>query len=261
MENLRWILLLAGIVFVIVVYLLSRQRRRSKTDVSLAVDNELPDFSATDDLDNVDEGVGKVRVVTSFDEDAAPFVDGPADIALSEDKQPSAQETQQPSQQADSQPLQQQQVKQQQTGEQQTGEQQTEPVQLIMLYILAEANEPFSGGQINSAARASGMIFGDMNIFHRHDHDNLIQYSMANMVEPGSFDPETLYDMETRGLAVFMQPELVAEPTEALDDMLNTAYQITEMLGGRLCNRKREPLSETDTAQYRQQLAAMTSLS
>ena len=239
MEYLRWILLLAGIVFIAVVYLMNRRRRRTDDDLAVDPDNEIPDFSATDNLDNVDEGVGKVRIIASMED--AEQLSQPDNYALDEVAADSEAESCQVSND-DMLPA-------------------AEPVQLIMLYILADVDEAFGGDQINSAARASGMVFGEMSIFHRHDASNRILYSMANMMEPGSFDPDTLHDIETKGLAVFMQPELVDEPVQALDDMLHTAYQLCEMLGGRLCNQKREPLSEADTQHYRQQIDAMASLS
>jgi cell division protein ZipA len=228
MENLRWILLLAGIIFIIVVYLISRQRRRSDAESYIEPQDDVPDFSATDDLDAVDEGVGTVKIIASFDDDAA--VD-----EISEQRDEASVGTEQAETAAAAQS------------------------DIIMLCILSASNdEKLGGDQINSAARASGLVFGDMEIFHRLDDDDQILFSMANMLKPGSFDPENMYELETTGVSIFMQASLLANPSDVLDDMLQTAYQMAEMLGGRLCNHQRNKLTEQDANQYRQQVANIT---
>ena len=231
MENLRWILLLAGIVFVLVVYGVSRRRRRARDEQTLPFEDDLPDFSATDDLDQLDEGVGKVRIIARSGEPAV--AEGNAAAA----ETPAAETA----------PRQQNRTTQDQADD------------IITLFILAPSREePFTGEQINSAARASGLHFGEMNIYHRMDANGSIRFSLANMLKPGSFDPENLFATETRGVTLFMQARLVADAEAVLDDMLQTAYQMSEMLGGRLCNHRREPLTEQDTNRYREQITSLT---
>ncbi len=237
MENLRWILLGAGILFVVVVYFLGRQRRSARERQVYDESSELPEFSATD-LDMVDEGVGEVRIIASMDYET-PDEPITQSQPVEDDIEPSPVEGNKP--ERDSQPS---------------------DSDIIMLCILAASKEEtLRGDQINSAVRANGMVFGEMNIFHRYDADNMPLYSLANMLEPGSFDPEKLYETETSGLTMFMQASMVSDPAEALDDMLRTAYQISEMLGGRLCNRKRERLTEKDTIQYRELVDNLTAIS
>ena len=62
MEYLRWILLAGGIVFVILIYVLGR-RHSSKNAIEEDIDSgDLPSFSARD-WDELDEGVGEVRII------------------------------------------------------------------------------------------------------------------------------------------------------------------------------------------------------
>lgn len=221
MEYLRWILLLAGILFIAVVYFLGRQRRRNDIySDGTEFDDDLPEISARD-LDDLDEGVGNVRVVTRFDDD---------EIAITENV--SATESAQDS------------------GEPDTKKTSGGPDDLVTLYLMAK-DELLSGDIINSAAYANGLTFGKMKIYHRLDDKNVPIYSMANMMEPGSFDPDHIHKLKTRGLVLFIQLAGLKNPVDAVHDMLRCAYRMADMIGARLCNHKREPLTETDANAYR----------
>ena len=74
MESLRWILLAAGIIFVIIVYVLGRSRRQRNHPVVDELEDDLPAFSANS-LDDVDEGVGEVRVISGAAVDAVSDLD------------------------------------------------------------------------------------------------------------------------------------------------------------------------------------------
>lgn len=219
MESLRWILLGAGVLFVIAVYVLSRRRSQSSETYTYTETDDTQGFSAVD-LDDLDEGVGEVRVVAS-DRDVPDTV---------ERKQESTA-----------------------TGNQHADSSGQPDSEIITVFILAPSKEEcFVGDRINSAVRSCGMVFGDMNIFHKIDDDNRILFSLANMLNPGSFDPASLFETRTTGLAVFLQLDAVDDPNAALDDMLSTAYHISELLGGQLCNHKRAAISQQDTEEYRQ---------
>ena len=112
------------------------------------------------------------------------------------------------------------------------------------------------GSQVNSSAQAMGLSFGEMNIFHyRKDSRNV--FSLANMLEPGSFDASTIHDLKTTGLTVFMQIQ-GDDPLDDLTEMLQRSYQLAGLLDARLCNHRREPLTEQDAENYRTQVANFT---
>ena len=126
-----------------------------------------------------------------------------------------------------------------------------------MLYILPKvktggAEQLLAGAQINSAAQAMGLQFGDMSIYHFRRHDRNV-FSMANMLEPGTFDPVSMHDMKTKGLTMFMQLH-EQNPMDDLTEMLQRSYQLAGLLDARLCNHKRTPLTEQDAEDYRQKV-------
>jgi cell division protein ZipA len=124
---------------------------------------------------------------------------------------------------------------------------------IIVLYILPKADQVLIGSQINSSAQAMGLSFGEMNIFHYYDNGRNV-FSLANMLEPGSFDANTIHDLKTTGLTVFMQIQ-GNDPLDDLTEMLQRSYQLAGLLDARLCNHKREPLTEQDAENYRTQVS------
>jgi len=230
MESLRWILLAAGVAFVIVIYFLGRNRRQRKQSISEELIDDLPAFSAQN-LDDVDEGVGKVRVITStssvFDDDDVSSLNISAEGGQQDDF-------------SENKTVQNDVVDKNAVND------------IIVLYILPKPNQILIGSQINSAAQAMGLSFGEMNVFHFMD-DSRSVFSLANMLEPGSFDADTIHDLKTTGLTVFMQMH-VGDPLDDLTEMLQRSYQLAGLLDARLCNHKREPLTEQDAENYRTQV-------
>lgn len=121
---------------------------------------------------------------------------------------------------------------------------------IISVYVLAsEDAELIKGEKILSASYALQLEHGEMKIFHRHSEnpEHKILFSMANIMNPGWFDIENINELETRGMSFFMQVNLVDHPSRVLDDMLICAHQMATMLGGVLCNSKKQPLDEAFT--------------
>jgi len=92
-----------------------------------------------------------------------------------------------------------------------------------------------------------------MNIFHFKSNGRTV-FSLANMMEPGSFDEHTIHDLKTSGLTIFMQLQS-GDPLDDLTEMLQRSYQLAGLLDARLCNHKRHPLTEQDAENYRSQVA------
>ncbi len=95
-----------------------------------------------------------------------------------------------------------------------------------------------------------------MNIFHYKAGGRNV-FSLANMLEPGYFDADTIHDLKTSGLTVFMQIHQ-GDPLDDLTEMLQRSYQLAGLLGARLCNHKRETLTEQDAENYRKQVRDFT---
>lgn len=230
MESLRWILLAAGIAFVIVIYLLGRSRHRRNHTMADDLDDELPAFTARS-LDDLDEGVGEVRIISRAEPDMSE--DLAEEFNAADDDYPAEKSNTEtaPENKTDGNNIQN---------------------DIVVLYILAKPGRTLVGSQINSSAQAMGLRFGEMNVFH-YKSDGRNVFSLANMLEPGSFDANTIHDLNTTGLTVFMQIS-GDDPLDDLTEMLQRSYQLAGLLDARLCNHRREPLTEQDAENYRMQV-------
>ena len=105
--------------------------------------------------------------------------------------------------------------------------------ELLILGVMAKSGSSFGGAELIGALRAQGLKFGDMGIFHREEKGTTERlYSVANAVEPGTFDLSDLETLQTPGLTFFMQLPVPGDALEALDEMILSARTVAATLGG-----------------------------
>lgn len=269
MENLRLILLVAGIIFILAIYLIGRQRRNQNSSDIFDSKENLPDFSARE-WEDLDEGVGEVRIVARENDVSTITEEFPVDSLNEYNDKPDAviaeeleveelkDDEQETSHQNEDLFELTEETEQPQNEVHHNDDQkpQSSNIDIIVLYILAKSpDKPLTGDGINSAAQANGLEFGRMDIFHRLDENGLTLFSMANMIEPGNFDPDSIHELKTSGLTMFMQLSNLSSPSDSFDEMLRCAYHISEMLGASLCNQKRQPITQADAEYYRNIIA------
>ena len=245
MELLRWILLGAGLVFVLIIYLVGRKRRTNQNATSEHDSEDLPEFSANNWSD--DDILTDVVITARTPDDV--YSEAPADTDdyfYDDDLGDTAE---------DSGEIQGDDFSSDLTRDldQIDTQQQTELApEIIVLTIIAKTDLGLRGDKINSAALANKLTFGYMNIFHRMGENAQPAFSMANLVEPGSFDPDTIHDLKTPGLTLFLQLPVYGNASAILAEMLECAYKIAEILGADLCNKRRELLTEKEAEAFRE---------
>jgi len=131
-----------------------------------------------------------------------------------------------------------------------------EPLVLV-LSVLAKDENKFNGDDIKTVLESEDIKYGEMGIFHYHiENKKDAVFSVASVVEPGTFNLETMSDYETPGLSLFCQLPGPVESTEAFDILLKKVRSIADSLGGQLCDDKRNLLTEQATGHYRDRIAA-----
>lgn len=270
MDNFRWILLAVGAVIILIIYLISRKNRRDFYKEDDYPSEDLPDIK-TNNWDDLDEGVGEVRIVArNRDYEPPETNDAPSALRVgTARKEPELDDedandplfAKWPKTAPAAEPVAESEPVAEAAPEPETGsvapasehaETEATPKETVLvLTILARDGSALSGDSINSVALANNMVFGDMNIYHRMGADNQPVFSLVNMVKPGSFDPETIHELTTPGISLFMQLPGPSNATAAYDDMLQTAYRMSETLEAHLCDRRRQPLIQSVADEYR----------
>lgn len=130
---------------------------------------------------------------------------------------------------------------------------------IVSLYISAAQDDMIAGSDLVVAAEKAGLVFGDRSIFHRLISETGRQgpvFSMASMVQPGSFDLAQLGELETPGVTLFMTLPGPLSALDAWDMMLPTAQRLAELLDGVLLDEKHNALSRQRIAHVRDELRA-----
>jgi cell division protein ZipA len=129
--------------------------------------------------------------------------------------------------------------------------------EVIVLHVTARDDRGFAGQDILEILLACDLRFGDMNFFHRHEQKagrGPIQFSVANMLQPGVFDIDNMGSMTTRGLVFFLTLPGPEDMILAFDCMLETARTVARNLGGELLDESRSVLTQQAVEHSRQQI-------
>ena len=117
---------------------------------------------------------------------------------------------------------------------------------VIALTVMAPKDRLFTGRAIKNALDNQDLHFGDMQIYHRFTLGSRKQslFSVANIVDPGTFLPAELISMKTPGVLLFARLPGPVNGLAVLDAMLDCARQMAEQLDGVVCDEQRQPLTE-----------------
>lgn len=129
--------------------------------------------------------------------------------------------------------------------------------EVLVINVAAKPDREFYGVDLLQALLATGLRFGDMSIFHRHfdqDPSSPVLFSVANMVNPGTFDLNQINDFATRGVCFFMTLPNVANSMQAFDRMLDAAQQLRIALDGDLKDDNRSVMTAQTIEHYRQRV-------
>ena len=128
---------------------------------------------------------------------------------------------------------------------------------VLALTILAKKENLLDGGEINKVLEEEGIHHGDMEIFHfRMGSKNDVVFSVANLVEPGTFNIKTISEEQTPGLSLFCQLPGSVAGTVAFELLLKKARVIADKLDVQLCDDRRNLLTEQAIGHYRDRISA-----
>jgi len=125
--------------------------------------------------------------------------------------------------------------------------------QIIILSVVMPAHQQMSGAALLPSLLTLGMKYGEMNIFHRHQDNagnGAVTFSLANMLNPGSFELDTMETFVTQGVSLFMTLPNATDPFAAFEQMLAAAKQLAVEFSAQVVDDKRNVMTKQTEQHY-----------
>ncbi len=266
MDNLRWILILAGVAILAVLYFSGRPGRSKKSASTLdahrssaadvhidpllgeeTLSNTIPDFTGVDPDDFTRPAQGSGNSKTSAFDLAPSDYDFGEDLGRSQGSSPvftsfaqkieSISERLKPKRRqliAESEPADIDEMSP------------TDPEftnKIVTLHVVAQQNSFFDGQQVLDVFDRRGYHFGEMNIFHSM-HNGTTVFSIAKMVEPGYFDIDDIDSFVTPGITLILQLPGPVPADVSFEVLISEAFEMAKELNAAVLDGDRNTLSK-----------------
>jgi cell division protein ZipA len=259
MDNLRLILIIAGISIIVAIYFWDRVQSRKKSRRQTVSPNyhERNESGMVISAAKKDEDLSaSIDEMDGFFIDTEPDLDedAPGEIFISRD--PTVQPTRRPISESLTIPEQSDAFAEGPVSRHGAREPQ---LTVITLFLVAPEGKEFAGPDIRSALAALKFEFGEMNIFHHRGSGDLVVkhplFSLVNMYEPGYFVIDEMDTFSTRGLSVFAQMPMEHDPEVVFPYMLEMTRRLAKKLGANILGPDHKPLDQTAVDNLNRQIS------
>lgn len=116
---------------------------------------------------------------------------------------------------------------------------------IVTLRVVARNKGAFAGDELVLSLRDIGLRHGKFGIFHCYQgtSENEVVFSVASLVEPGSFDLSNIKEQQIPGISIFMVLPGPLDGAEAFDLMTTTARALSKSLNAELLDETGSTLS------------------
>lgn len=107
--------------------------------------------------------------------------------------------------------------------------------QFILLYVVAPEHRHFQGITLAQELDNLSFILGADHLYHRHldcTQTSPVVFSVADINQPGTFNPYGLHELFTQGIAIFMRLPSAGNDKANLKLMITAAKSLAEQLDG-----------------------------
>ncbi len=129
--------------------------------------------------------------------------------------------------------------------------------EVLVISVICRDGAGFKGPALLQNILESGLRFGEMDIFHRHESmagNGEVLFSMANAVKPGVFDLDDIDHFSTPAVSFFLGLPGPRYPKQAFDVMVAAARKLSQELNGELKDDQRSVLTAQTIEHYRQRI-------
>ncbi len=261
----EWLIVIGIIVIAGILFDGWRRMRGGKGKLKFKLDRNLANLPDVDDDSN--ELLGPARVVNRNNEPQLNETDLPAVNAREGIREPAAKRRHKEPRQGDLHFAAEEPVPtllDPVVGEDDESEKEPEvardqsPVEeVLVINVLARDAGGFRGPALLQNILESGLRFGEMDIFHRHESmagNGEVLFSMANAVKPGTFDLDDIDHFTTPAVSFFLGLPGPRHPKQAFDVMVAAARKLASELNGELKDDQRSVFTAQTIEHYRQRI-------
>ncbi|WP_394146317.1 cell division protein ZipA [Vibrio atypicus] len=130
-------------------------------------------------------------------------------------------------------------------------------MEVIVLNVHCAGEEPFMGTKLFDSMQQNGLLYGEMDIFHRHSDlsgTGKVLFSVANMMQPGTLKHGDPAEFTTKGISFFMTLPCYGDADQNFKLMLKTAQQIADDLGANVLDDGRNLMTPNRIDGYKAQI-------
>ncbi|MBC59974.1 MAG: cell division protein ZipA [Gammaproteobacteria bacterium] len=133
-----------------------------------------------------------------------------------------------------------------------------ETSEVVVINVMAKKGFDFVGDDLMQVLISNGLRFGEMNIFHKrlgNDSKSVLVFSVANILNPGTFDLNNMDSFRTLGISLFLALPTAINNGDAFEQMLTVAQQVSSSLDGELKDDHRNVMTAQTIEHYRQRIS------
>ena len=119
--------------------------------------------------------------------------------------------------------------------------------ELVVISVLSRDPEGFDGDKLLELMMACGLRYcramGVFNRFETESHNSELQFSMVNVLKPGTFPIEEMDEFVTPGITFLMPLPGAVDSSAAFEAMVETAMVVVRHMGGELKDENRSVMT------------------
>ncbi|MEA2118942.1 cell division protein ZipA [Halovibrio sp. HP20-50] len=123
----------------------------------------------------------------------------------------------------------------------------TNAEEVVVISVLSRDPEGFDGTKLLDLMMVCGLRYSrTMGVFHRFEtesDDSELQFSMLNVVKPGTFPIEEMGEFMTPGITLLMPLPGAVDSSAAFEAMVETAMVVVRHMGGELKDENRSVMT------------------
>ncbi len=114
------------------------------------------------------------------------------------------------------------------------------PPRVVTLRFIPKSGDQLDGQRTVLALREAGLRYGPYGIFHYHADRNAPEadFSVASLIEPGSFDLSSISDSTLPGMTFFMVLPGAGDPVSRFDRMVDSARALALTLNAEILDEQ-----------------------